>query len=204
LFVRDAYSTGSDRSFERLAVEGDAMLKTAILFFVCSVAIAAFAPQLLSYGLKQQVETPTTATTAAPVTLATPRPVVEESAGFREAVLHSNAHGQYLVDVLINGQMVPMVVDTGASFVSLSSQTAARLGIYADPSGLRYRMTTANGQVIASAATVPEISFQGIYMKDVDAIISPPEVETPDLLGTSFIKRLASVEQRDGLLVLRQ
>ena len=180
------------------------MLKTAILFFVCSLAIAAFAPQLLSYGLKPRVETAETAPTAAPVTLATQRPVIEESAGFREAVLHSNSHGQYLVDVLINGETVPMMVDTGASFVSLSSQTAARLGIYADPSGLRYRMTTANGQVIASAATVPEISFQGIYMKDVDAIISPPEVATPDLLGTSFIKRLAGVEQRDGLLILRQ
>jgi aspartyl protease family protein len=177
------------------------MLKTAILFFVCSLAIAAFAPQLLSYGLKPQVET---AAPAAPVTLAAQSPAIEESAGFREAVLHSNSHGQYLVDVLINGQVVPMVVDTGASFVSLSWQTAERLGIYADPSGLRYRMSTANGQVTASAATVPEIGFQGIYMKDVDAIISPPEVATPDLLGTSFIKRLASVEQRNGLLILRQ
>ena len=129
---------------------------------------------------------------------------MEESAGFREAVLHSNSHGQYMVDVLIKGQEVPMVVDTGASFVSLSWQTAERLGVYANPSGLRYRMTTANGEVVASAATVPEISFQGIYMKDVDAIISPPEVATPDLLGTSFIKRLAGVEQRGGLLILRQ
>jgi aspartyl protease family protein len=177
------------------------MLKTAILFFVCSIAVAVFAPQLLSYGLRPQVEA---VAAAAPVTLATQRPVAEESADFREAVLRSNPHGQYLVDVLIKGQIVPMVVDTGASFVSLSWQTAERLGIYADPSGLRYHMSTANGEVIASAATVPEISFQGIYMKDVEAIISPPEVATPDLLGTSFIKRLANVEQRDGQLILRQ
>jgi aspartyl protease family protein len=200
-FVRDAYSLVPLEAPNGLAVEGDAMLKIAILFFVGSVAIAAFAPQLLSYGLKPQVES---TATAAPVTLAVQRPVVEESAGFREAVLRSNSRGMYHVDVLIKGQVVPMLVDTGASYVSLSWQTAERLGIYADPSGLRYRMTTANGEVIASAATVPEISFQGIYMKDVDAIISPPEVATPDLLGTSFIKRLAGVEQRDGLLILRQ
>jgi aspartyl protease family protein len=187
-----------------LAVEGDAVLKTAILFFVCSLAIAAFAPQLLMYGLKPRVATAETATTAAPVTTAVPRPVMEESAGFREAVLPSNSRGMYHVDVLINGQMVPMVVDTGATFVTLSWQTAERLGIYADPSGQRYRISTANGQITASAATVPEISFQGIYMKDVEAIISPSEVSTADLLGISFIKRLASVEQRDGLLILRQ
>jgi predicted aspartyl protease len=41
-------------------------------------------------------------------------------------------------------------------------------------------------------------------MTGVEAIISPPEVATADLLGTSFLGRLASVEQRDGLLILRQ
>jgi aspartyl protease family protein len=185
-----------------LAVQGDAMLKTAILFFVCSVAVAAFAPQWLSFSLEPKVGT--AAAVVAPASLPAQRVAVDEVAGSREAVLHSNAHGQYDVEVLINGQVVPMIVDTGASFVSLSWRTAERLGVYPDPSGRRYRMSTANGQVIASAATVPEISFQGIYMKDVEAIISPPEVVTPDLLGTSFIKRLMSVEQRNGLLILRQ
>jgi len=179
------------------------MLRTAILFFVCALGIAGFAPQLLSFGLKPQVDTAGVATEA-PAPVAARRAVAEETVGSREAILRPNAHGQYYVDVLVNGQMVPMVVDTGASFVSLSWQTAERLGVRADPSGLRYRMNTANGQITASAATVPDISFQGIYMKDVDAIISPREVATPDLLGTSFLKRLVSVEQRDGLLFLRQ
>ena len=187
----------------RPAVEGDAMLKIAILFSVCSLAIALFAPQLLSYGLEPRVDA-AGAAAVAPAPIAAQRAVAEQSAGFREAILRPNPHGQYYVDVLINGQIVPMVVDTGASFVSLSWQTAERLGVSADPSGARYRMSTANGLITAFAATVPEISFQGIYMKDVEAIIAPPEVATPDLLGTSFIKRLASVEQRDGLLFLRQ
>ena len=97
-----------------------------------------------------------------------------------------------------------MVVDTGASMVYLSWRTAERLGVVPDPSGRRYRVATANGLSTASAATVSAISFQGIYMNDVEAMIAPPEVATADLLGTSFIKRLASVEQRDGLLFLRQ
>ena len=97
-----------------------------------------------------------------------------------------------------------MMVDTGASFVSLSWQTATRLGLSPDSPGRRYKMTTANGEIIASGATVPDVSFQGIYMKDVEAIIAPPDVVTPDLLGTSFIKRLVSVEQRDGMLILHQ
>ena len=41
-------------------------------------------------------------------------------------------------------------------------------------------------------------------MRDVEAGIFPPEIAAPDLLGTSFLKRLASVEQRDGWMILRQ
>ena len=92
----------------RPAVEGDAMLKTATLFFVCSLAIALFAPQLLSYGIKPRVDA-AGAAVVAPAPMAAQRVVAEESAGSREAILRPNLHGQYFVDVLINGQIVPMV-----------------------------------------------------------------------------------------------
>jgi len=182
------------------------MLKYAILFAVFSLTVAVVAPQALRQAVAPQVSTARVPADAPspPDAASQPEAAAPEGSGFHEAVLRPNSRGQYFADVLIMGQSVPMVVDTGASFVSLSFRTASRLGLSPDPSGLRYRMATANGEVIASAATVPEISFQGIYMNDVDAIISPPEVATADLLGTSFIKRLASVEQRDGLLILRQ
>jgi predicted aspartyl protease len=41
-------------------------------------------------------------------------------------------------------------------------------------------------------------------MDDVRAVVMPPGAGTADLLGASFLKRLVSVEQRDGVLVLRQ
>ncbi len=184
------------------------MLKNAILFAVFCAAAAVLGPKLFFREMKPEIQTARVAAVAPAPAPALPDPTptasAQETSGFREAVLRSNSRGQYLADVMIRGQSVPMLVDTGASFVSLSYQTAMRLGVSPDPSGRRYRMSTANGDVIASAATVSDISFQGIYMNDVEAIISPPDVQTPDLLGTSFIKRLMSVEQRDGLLILHQ
>jgi len=41
-------------------------------------------------------------------------------------------------------------------------------------------------------------------MNDVEALILAPEAGDVNLLGESFLRRLVSVEQRDGLLILRQ
>ena len=40
-------------------------------------------------------------------------------------------------------------------------------------------------------------------MSDVEAVVMAPGAGAANLLGASFLKRLASVEQRDGVLVLR-
>ena len=41
-------------------------------------------------------------------------------------------------------------------------------------------------------------------MNDVEALILSPEAGEINLLGESFLKRLVSVEQRNGTLILRQ
>jgi predicted aspartyl protease len=41
-------------------------------------------------------------------------------------------------------------------------------------------------------------------MNDVEALILTPGAGEVNLLGESFLKRLVSVEQRDGVLILRQ
>jgi predicted aspartyl protease len=41
-------------------------------------------------------------------------------------------------------------------------------------------------------------------MNDVEALVLAPEAGEINLLGESFLKRLVSVEQRDGMLILRQ
>ena len=46
--------------------------------------------------------------------------------------------------------------------------------------------------------------FDVLHIEAVEALILAPEAGEVNLLGESFLKRLVSVEQRNGALVLRQ
>jgi aspartyl protease family protein len=130
-------------------------------------------------------------------------PPQRESSGYREALLEADQRGQYAGDALVNGLPVHMLVDTGASDVFVSASTAHRLGL--TPSGGRKRaIQTANGQSTASPTVLRRVSLGGLYMNDVEALILTPEAGEVNLLGESFLKRLVSVEQREGMLILRQ
>jgi aspartyl protease family protein len=156
--------------------------------------------------LLNRLPTPPSAS-AAGATGAPEAPSVEpprrQSSGYREALLEADPRGQYAAEVSVNGSPVRMLVDTGATQVCVSASTARRLGL--SPSGGRKLLIqTANGKSTASPTTLRTLSFDGLYMNDVEALILAPEAGDVNLLGASFLKRLASVEQRNGALVLRQ
>ena len=132
-----------------------------------------------------------------------PEPPQRQSSGYREALLEADQRGQYAAEVSINGVPVRMLIDTGATEVCVSASTARRLGL--SPSGGRKLLIqTANGQSTASPTILRSVSLDGLYMNDVEALILAPEAGEVNLLGESFLKRLVSVEQRNGTLVLRQ
>jgi aspartyl protease family protein len=130
-------------------------------------------------------------------------PPQRETSGYREALLEADQRGQYAGDALINGLPVHMLVDTGASDVFVSASTAHRLGL-APSEGRKRAIQTANGQSTATPAVLRRVSLGGLYMNDVEALVLAPEAGEINLLGESFLKRLISVEQRNGTLILRQ
>ena len=123
--------------------------------------------------------------------------------GYRQASIPADAGGQYVADFLVNGQDVLGMVDTGATFVALSASTAARLGVFVDRVGPHYRVQTANGVADAWPAKISSISLGGLYVTGVDALVMDGDMPAM-LIGASFLKRLISVEQTGGMLVLRQ
>jgi aspartyl protease family protein len=134
---------------------------------------------------------------------ASPAPPEPQSSGYREAALQADSRGQYAAGVLIDGIPVQMLVDTGASYVAVSAATAKRLGLSASGER-RYTVKTANGPATAFPTILSTVSLDGLYMNDVEALIMTPEAGDVNLLGASFLKRLISVEQRGGMLILRQ
>jgi aspartyl protease family protein len=178
------------------------MLKNSLIFAIAALTIGFSAPALFPQP-GGRVAAPAASVSGAPASVETVAAVAADS-GYREASIPADAGGQFHINALIDGQDVSMVVDTGATLVALTADTAARLGVVADPSTPKWRMNTANGVSFVSPVILREVSLGSIYMNDVQAVVMPPGAGTADLLGASFLKRLAAVEQRDGVLVLRQ
>jgi len=180
------------------------MLKNALMFAIGGLALAFAAPSLLPVPGERPGSSAPTQPAAAPSSPVVEAAAVDPPSGFREASIAADRRGQYLANALIDGQDVAVMVDTGATVVALTAETAARLGVAADPGRPMWKMSTANGVSLAAPVMLKSVSLGSIYMSDVQAIVMPPGASTMNLLGASFLKRLVSVEQRAGMLVLRQ
>jgi aspartyl protease family protein len=182
------------------------MLKNALIFAIAALTIAFAAPSFIvppDDGAAPGA--PAAAAIApAPIAPAANAAAANPSANYRTASIPADAGGQYRARALIEGQDVNVMIDTGATVVALTSETATRLGVALDPSRPRWKMSTANGVALASPVTLRSINLGAIYMDNVQAVVMPPGASSINLLGASFLKRLVSVEQRDGMLVLRQ
>ncbi len=181
---------------------GASMLKNALIFAAAALVLAFAAPSLLPERVAAPAAPkPDAPARAVPVSSGADSP---GDSGFREASIAADAVGQFHANALIEGQEVEVMVDTGATMVALSADTAARLGVVIDPAAPKLRTHTANGDSFVSPVVLKQVSLGSIYMNDVQAWIMAPGAGTANLLGASFLKRLAAVEQRDGMLVLKQ
>lgn len=173
------------------------MLKNALIFAAAALVIAFSAPAFLPRGA-----------VPAAVPVAAPAPAAPQARPAtlvgREASIPADAVGQFHANASIDGQDVDVMVDTGATMVALTAETATRLGVFVDPAAAKLRTHTANGDALVTPVVLREVSLGSIDMSDVEAVVMAPGAGAADLLGASFLKRLASVEQRAGVLVLRQ
>jgi aspartyl protease family protein len=122
----------------------------------------------------------------------------------RRVAIAADASGHYLVDARINGRVVSAMVDTGATVVALSADTARRLGIVPARSAFTRPVATANGVVDAAPATLREVRIGGIVVRNVEALVIPGDGLAVNLLGMSFLGRLQKFESSGGRLVLIQ
>jgi aspartyl protease family protein len=120
----------------------------------------------------------------------------------KEVRLQQDFSGHYYTDVMLNGRRVRMLVDTGATNVALSGNTARKLGI-AYAKGQRRRSATAGGIVNSFLVHVNEIKLEGITRYNVP--VSVIEGSHPDvpLLGMSFLGQL-KIQQDNGELVISE
>ena len=118
-----------------------------------------------------------------------------------ELTYRANGWGQFVVDAEVNGTAVRFLVDTGASYLSLTPRDAAAIGL--SPSGLTYnlRMNTAKGVARAAEVRLREVRIDQLSIDDVPAIV----MEDPSgisLLGMSFLDRLEGHRISNGVLTI--
>jgi aspartyl protease family protein len=115
-------------------------------------------------------------------------------------VYTADNRGHVILEAAVNGTPLKMLVDTGATLVTLTPGDARAAGI--DPGELQYsgRVSTANGMARIARVSLREIRIGQLSLYDVPgAVIENLDVS---LLGMSFLGRLQGYEMRDGKLTI--
>lgn len=121
------------------------------------------------------------------------------SDGAAEVVLKQNRQGHYIVGGQLNGHWATMVLDTGATNISIPGELARKMGLV---EGKPERTRTANGDIVVYRVLLGSVSVGAIELKHVAAHINPHMNGNVVLLGMSFLKHVEMV-QKDKELTLR-
>lgn len=112
--------------------------------------------------------------------------------------------GDFNIRVDVNGNRIPMLVDTGASSVVLTPEDAVAAGLPMELLRFDIPIDTANGRGKAAAVVLDRLSIAGsIDEREVPALVASPGTLKHSLLGMTFLSRLDSFEIRGEKLVMR-
>ena len=114
-----------------------------------------------------------------------------------------DASGHYRTDIRVDGFVIPVLVDTGATFLSLTAADAERIGVRLADADFKYQTATANGVAAIAVTTLHEVQVGSIRLNDVKATVARGDGLGTSLLGMSFLNRLSKVEASNGRLLLR-
>ncbi len=111
--------------------------------------------------------------------------------------------GEFALHARINGVKAPMVVDTGATSVVLTYETAKAAGLPLELLEYNIDVETAGGHTKAARLTLDRLAIGKLVERSVPALVVPHGQMKTNLLGMSFLDRLESWEVREDHLMLR-
>ena len=111
--------------------------------------------------------------------------------------------GEFAVQAKINGIAAPMIVDTGATSVVLTWETAKAVGLPLEVLEYDTDVETAGGHTKAARITLDRLAIGRLVERAVPALVAPRGKMKTNLLGMSFLDRLESWEVRNEHLLLR-
>ena len=124
-------------------------------------------------------------------------------AATREKVtLMADGRGMFLADGSVNGMPVRFMVDTGATYVSMSARDAMRLGVDYNK-GRPVMMQTANGTVLKYLVKFDSVKLGAIELNGVDGVVGGSDMPVA-LLGMSFLSRLEMQHEGQTMVLMRR
>jgi aspartyl protease family protein len=118
-------------------------------------------------------------------------------------VILRNGGGHFGVRAEVDNEPMSLLVDTGATFVTLTPDDAAEIGI--DPSTLDFvvPIQTANGTIRAASIRLERIAIGPIERENIPALVAPRGALDESLLGLSFLDKLGGYSISGDRRVLR-
>ena len=116
-------------------------------------------------------------------------------------VMTAGSGGHFLTQGLINGRTVQLIVDTGATVVSLGVEDAERIGLKYK-AGLPTRMVTANGAANGWRIKLDSMRVGDVDVYNVDAVVTSGSMPFV-LLGNSFLTRFQMTRTSDQMVLVK-
>lgn len=112
--------------------------------------------------------------------------------------------GHYWIDMSVNYQNVSFIVDTGASYITLSYEDAQNLDLHLFDNDYDRVVNTASGQTTMAEVTLDVVSVDAIEIYEVKALVAREGMLSVSLLGMNYLSKLNRFEFRDQTLILEQ
>lgn len=118
--------------------------------------------------------------------------------------IRQNDDGTFLANSEVNGQPMTVRIDTGSATVVLRQSDAEKAGIDVTHLTFDTPLKTANGTNYLAPVRLKSVRIGPLAIDDVEGLVARPGTLNENLLGTSFLRRLASYQVTGNFATLRQ
>jgi aspartyl protease family protein len=117
--------------------------------------------------------------------------------------LKADAQGHFRAPVDLNGRNVMMLVDTGATTLTLTHEDARKAALIVSAADYRHPVNTAGGAMKVAQVRIAQVAVGPITVRDLQAHVLPPGTGNMSLLGMNFLRALSSYEVKDSKMIMR-
>jgi aspartyl protease family protein len=179
------------------------MFRFLILVFVGFVTLSVYAPDVAQDLMRRGKEAFVAFQQGGPEPIQVETNAKSNDAGGYVRI-RADRSGHHVTDVEFNGRRFRAVVDTGATLIALRYDDARALGLVVPGDRFDIKVSTANGTARAKRVMLRSVRIGSIQIENVEAMVLDEGMLGQNLLGMSFLRRLARFEFKKGVLELER